>query len=196
MTINDRIRRWAARAFQPLVVRLVAWGVSPNAVTLLGFALTAGVGVLLALGWLRLGGVLVIFTTLFDGLDGLVARSSGRTSRFGAFLDSSLDRYAEIALYCGLLVYYLNRQQNLDVILLFLALAGSLMVSYTKARAEGLGIQCKEGLLTRLERLVIFIVGLISGQVRLALWIIAIFANLTAIQRMVTVWYKTERGRT
>lgn len=195
MTFNDTVRRWATRAFQPLATVLASWGISANTLTLLGFFLTAGVGALLALGQLRLGGILIIFSTIFDGLDGLVARTSGRTSRFGAFLDSTLDRYAEIALFFGLLVYYMNQQKQLDVILIFAALAGSLMVSYAKARAEGLDIECREGLLTRLERLAILIIGLVSGQVRLALWILAVLANLTAVQRMYVVWQKTERGR-
>ncbi len=195
MTFNDIVRRWATRVFQPLATILASWGVSANALTLVGFFLTAGVGVVLALGQLRLGGILIIFSTLFDGLDGLVARTSGRTSRFGAFLDSTLDRYAEIALFFGLLVHYMNRQKHLDVILIFAALAGSLMVSYVKARAEGLDIECREGLLTRLERLAILIIGLVSGQVRLVLWILAVLANLTAVQRMYVVWQKTEQGR-
>ena len=195
MTFHDTVRRWATRAFQPLATVLASWGISANALTLLGFFLTAGVGVVLALGQLRLGGILIVFSTVFDGLDGLVARTSGRTSRFGAFLDSTLDRYAEIALFFGLLVYYMDRQKHLDVILIFAALAGSLMVSYAKARAEGLDIECKEGLLTRLERLAILVIGLISGQVRLALWILAVLANLTAVQRMYVVWQKTGQGR-
>lgn len=195
MTFNDTVRRWATRAFQPLATILASWGISANALTLLGFFLTAGVGVVLALGQLRLGGILIVFSTVFDGLDGLVARTSGRTSRFGAFLDSTLDRYAEIALFFGLLVYYMDRQKHLDVILIFAALAGSLMVSYAKARAEGLDIECKEGLLTRLERLAILVIGLISGQVRLALWILAVLANLTAVQRVYVVWQKTGQGR-
>jgi CDP-diacylglycerol--glycerol-3-phosphate 3-phosphatidyltransferase len=195
MTFNDTVRRWATRAFQPLATVLASWGISANTLTLLGFFLTAGVGVVLALGQLRLGGILIILSTLFDGLDGLVARTSGRASRFGAFLDSTLDRYAEIALFFGLLVYYLNQQKHLDVILIFAALAGSLMVSYAKARAEGLDIECREGLLTRLERLAILVIGLVSGQVRLALWLLAVLANLTAVQRMYVVWQKTEQGR-
>ncbi|MCC7352253.1 MAG: CDP-alcohol phosphatidyltransferase family protein [Anaerolineae bacterium] len=195
MTFNDTVRRWATRAFQPLAAVLASWGISANALTLLGFFLTAGVGVVLALGQLRLGGVLIVFSTMFDGLDGLVARTTGRTSRFGAFLDSTLDRYAEIALFFGLFVHYMNQQKHLDTILIFAALAGSLMVSYAKARAEGLDIECKEGLLTRLERLAILVIGLVSGQVRLALWILAVLANLTAVQRMYVVWQKTGRGQ-
>lgn len=195
MTINEAVRRLATRLLHPLAAVLAGWGVPPNALTLAGCLLTAGVGVLLAQGRFSLGGVLVVLTTLFDGLDGLVARISGRTSRFGAFLDSTLDRYAEAALLFGLLLYYVHRQRDVEVILLFVVLVGSFMVSYTRARAEGLDIECKEGVLTRFERLAILVLGLISGQVRLALWVLAVLANVTALQRVWVVWQKTDRGR-
>lgn len=195
MTINEAVRRLATRLLHPLAVTLVAWGVPPNALTLVGCLLTASVGVLLAQGRFLLGGVLIVLTTLFDGLDGLVARVSGRTSRFGAFLDSTSDRYAEAALLFGLLLYYIHQQRDVEVILLFVVLVGSFMVSYTRARAEGLDIECKEGVLTRFERLAILVLGLISGQVRLALWVLAVLANVTALQRVWVVWQKTDRGR-
>jgi CDP-diacylglycerol--glycerol-3-phosphate 3-phosphatidyltransferase len=195
MTVNEAVRRLATRLLRPIAALLAAWGVHPNALTLAGCLLTAGVGVFLAQGHWRLGGLLIVLTTLLDGLDGLVARLSGRTSRFGAFLDSTLDRYAEAALLFGLLIYYTREQQRLDVLLLFVVLVGSLMVSYTRARAEGLDIECKEGMLTRFERLAILVLGLLSGQMRLALWALAVLANLTAAQRVWVVWQKTDRGR-
>lgn len=107
---------------------------------------------------------------------------TGNVSAFGAFLDSTLDRFAEIALYLGLL--YLYRGTSLETLLIYLAITGSLMVSYTRARAEGLSVECKVGLFTRLERLAVLVLGLLLEQVLIALVILAVFSNLTALQRM------------
>jgi len=141
-----------------------------------------GVAWVLALGHQRLAGLLIIFVGLFDALDGALARMTGKASAFGAFLDSTLDRFAEIALYLGLL--YLYRGDTLATVLVYLTITGSLMVSYTRARAEGLGLDCKVGLFTRLERLAVLIVGLILERTLWALVVLAIFSNLTVLQRM------------
>lgn len=191
--VRDAIRTKATHTFNPLATGLGNMGISPNHLTILGFLLSIGVGILLAEGQFFWGGVLLVFTSLFDGLDGLVARASGKAGKFGAHLDSTLDRYSEGVVFLGLLIYYSKANSVLDTVLIFVALLASLMVSYTKARAEGLGLECKVGLLSRLERLVILILGLTLNQVRLALWAIAILANLTAVQRMIHVWQQTEK---
>ncbi len=191
--VRDAIRTKATHIFNPLATSLGKMGISPNHLTFLGFLLSIGVGIILAEGQFFWGGILLIFTSLFDGLDGLVARASGKVGKFGAHLDSSLDRYSEGVVFLGLLIFYSKADSVLDTVLIFVALLASLMVSYTKARAEGLGLECKVGLLSRLERLVILILGLTLNQVRLALWAIAILANLTAIQRMIHVWQQTEK---
>jgi CDP-diacylglycerol--glycerol-3-phosphate 3-phosphatidyltransferase len=164
-------------------------GISPNVLTLIGFLAMLGVAYVLAMGHERLGGLLVVAVGLFDALDGALARSTGKTSRFGAFLDSTLDRFAEIALYLGLL--YLYREDPLAVTLVYLAITGSLMVSYARARAEGLGLECKVGWFTRLERLATLIIGLLVERTVLALLVVAVFSNLTAVQRMWHVWRVT-----
>ena len=191
--VRDAIRTKVTHVFNPLAVGLGNMGISPNLLTILGFLFSIAVGILLAEGHFFWGGVFLIFTSLFDGLDGLVARASGKDGKFGAHLDSSLDRYSEGVVFLGLLIFYSKAGSVLDTVLIFVALLASLMVSYTKARAEGLGLECKVGLLSRLERLVILILGLTLNQVRLALWAIAILANLTAVQRMIHVWQQTER---
>jgi CDP-diacylglycerol--glycerol-3-phosphate 3-phosphatidyltransferase len=153
-----------------------------------------GVAWVLAQGYERWAGVLIVVVGLFDALDGALARSTGQTSRFGAFLDSTLDRFAEIALYLGLL--YLYRADPLATVLVYLSITGSLMVSYTRARAEGLGLECKVGFFTRLERLGVLVLGLLLERTILALLVLAVFSNLTALQRMWHVWRVTTRDRT
>lgn len=176
---------------------LQATNISPNMLTVIGFVVALGVAVVLASGQLLLGGILMILAAVFDAFDGTLARVANRTSRFGAFLDSTLDRYSESVIFLGLLVYYLQAGIQTEAILVVAALVGSLMVSYTRARAEGLGLDIKSGLLTRVERVLILIAGLISGWMLVALWLLAILSNVTALQRIYAAWRLTggERGR-
>jgi CDP-diacylglycerol--glycerol-3-phosphate 3-phosphatidyltransferase len=173
---------------QPIALFLARLGLTANTITILGFLMTAAVAVVLATGRTQLAGVLLIGTLAFDAVDGTLARLMGTTSRFGAFLDSTLDRWAEVVIYAALVWVFLENGQDNGVLLAVAALATSLMVSYTRARAEGAGFQCKEGLLTRFERIVILIAGLIFNQVIWALAIIAILAGFTAVQRIWVTW--------
>jgi CDP-diacylglycerol--glycerol-3-phosphate 3-phosphatidyltransferase len=169
-------------------------GLSPNGVTILGFCLTAGVAVVLANGQLRLAGVLLIVTLGADALDGALARLTGTVSRFGAFLDSTLDRWAEVVIYGALVWHYLRIDQDTPVLLATAAMAASLLVSYTRARAEGVGLECKEGMLTRFERLALLIFGLIFNLVVPVLWLIAVLAGLTAVQRIWVTWRADQKA--
>jgi len=169
---------------ESIVRPLARAGVSPNVLTLCGFLAMLPVAYLLAKGHERVGGLLIIFVGLFDALDGALARMTGKVTPFGAFFDSTLDRFSEIALYLGLL--YLYRGATLETVLIYLTITGSLMVSYTRARAEGLGVECKVGFFSRLERMAVLVVGLILEQTLLALIVLAIFSNLTALQR---IWH-------
>jgi CDP-diacylglycerol---glycerol-3-phosphate 3-phosphatidyltransferase len=172
--------------------RLHALGVTPNGVTLIGFLLTVVASALLAIGELRWGGIVLLLASLFDMLDGAVARFTNQVSKFGAFLDSTLDRYSESITLLGLTFYYASRSESqIHLLLIFLALIGSWMVSYTRARAEGLQIECKGGFLQRPERLTILITGLILGWVLPALWILGILTNVTAVQRIYEVYVRT-----
>ncbi len=180
-----------ARLFQRL-------GVSPNQLTLAGLLLQAGVAVVIALGYLPLGGVRLVFSAVFDAFDGTLARLTGRSSRFGAFFDATLDRYAEALVLFGLLVY-LTGQPNTrtEVLLIFAAVVGSLLVSYTRAKAESLRIPCNKGILTRAERVALLVIGLVLAgwqpvaalppMLTIVLWLLAILSNLTAIQRIAAV---------
>ena len=186
--VTNWARKWGATVIQPIALFLARLGLTPNTITILGFLMTAAVAVVLATGRTQLAGVLLIGTLAFDAVDGTLARLMGTTSRFGAFLDSTLDRWAEVVIYAALVWVFLKSGQDNGVLLAVAALATSLMVSYTRARAEGAGFQCKEGLLTRFERIVILIAGLIFNQIIWALAIIAILAGFTAVQRIWVTW--------
>ena len=136
----------------PVVAILRRIGLSPNSVTLLGLVVAGASAYLLSIGNLWAGGVVLLASGMFDFFDGALARASGRASSFGALLDSVVDRLSEAAVLLGLLVYYLQQDSTEGAVLVYLALAGSIMVSYLRARAEGLGIECKVGIMTRPER--------------------------------------------
>ena len=190
--LTNRVRQWSRGIINP-VARLVGrTGISPNGLTLIGFVLMAIVGIVLSQGYLQLAGVLLILAALFDAIDGAVARMQDRVTRFGGFFDSTMDRYAEAAIFLGILVYFLKQGSSTEVILTYVAIIGSLMVSYTRARGEGLGVSIKGGLLSRLERMVILIILLLVNQLTIALWILAPLTNLTALQRIWLTWQEMQ----
>ncbi len=191
--LSERLRRWTQGVREPIGRILGRLGISPNALTLLGYALNLTVMCVLALGHLRVGGILVLFAGLFDALDGAVARATGQTSTFGAFLDSVVDRYSEATVLFGLLLWHMRSEAQLELALIYAVIVGSLMVSYARARAEGLGLECKTGLMTRLERVAVLSVGLMALQVRITLAALAILTNLTALQRVAHVWHLTRQ---
>jgi CDP-diacylglycerol--glycerol-3-phosphate 3-phosphatidyltransferase len=194
--LSDYARRFARIFLEPLA-RFIGWtGISPNVVTVIGFVLMIGVAMVLAGGHFIWGGILITAVALFDAVDGTLARMMGRSSRFGAFLDSTLDRFSEAVIFLGLFIYYVGQDQNLELILIYATVVGSLMVSYARARAEGIGVPLKDGLFTRFERVLLLVVGLLFNQLTFILWLLAIFTNLTAVQRMYLVWRITggEKG--
>jgi len=190
-TLTDWARRWSAGILEPLARLIARTGVSPNAVTVTGLALNAGVAWVLAQGHMRVGGLLVALAGLFDALDGTLARLTGQKSRFGAFLDSFVDRLCEAALYLGLLVFYTRRGARQEIVLIYATIVGSLLISYARARAEGLGLECKVGLLTRMERAAILALALLLDRMSIALWVLAVLTNFTALQRAYHVWRAT-----
>jgi CDP-diacylglycerol--glycerol-3-phosphate 3-phosphatidyltransferase len=192
-SFTDWLRVQAAVVTHPIAGFLGRLGFHPNTVTIIGFLLTVGVAVVLAIGRTGLGGVLLMVTSSVDALDGALARVLGAKSRFGAFLDSTLDRLSEGALLLGLLIWLLQRDGIFEVVLLFFALLGSVMVSYTRARAEGVGYSCKVGLLTRMERVLLLGIGLILGWVRGTLLVLAIFTWITVLQRIMHVYTASSR---
>jgi len=183
----DRVKARARTGAEPIGRALARTGMTPNALTVVGCILNFGVGAILALGCQWQGGILVLVVGAFDTLDGALARASGRATTFGAFLDSTLDRYSEAAIFFGILADAVRRGDIQVVLLTYAAAIGSLMVSYARARAEGLGLRGDVGWLQRPERVVILGLGLILGLVVPALWIIAILTNLTTLQRILHV---------
>ncbi len=159
-------------------------GLMPNTMTILGLVGNTIAAALIGFGHIQLGGMIVLIMGPIDALDGTMARLRGQASNFGAFVDSVTDRYSELVIYGGLFVFYLQRQEWLACGLLYLAAAGSVLVSYVKARGESLGFEVKVGILTRVERYLVITAGLLFNQTIIALWVLAILANITALQRI------------
>ncbi|HEX5837319.1 MAG TPA: CDP-alcohol phosphatidyltransferase family protein [Anaerolineales bacterium] len=185
-TFTDYLRLWFKWVLDPLGGFFNRLGLTPNMVTMLGLAGNAVGAYFLARGEMLTGGLLVLLMTPVDALDGTMARLRGESSDFGAFVDSVSDRYSELIIYGGLLYHFLVLGEPIGGLLVFGAAAGSVLVSYVKARAEGLGYQAKVGLLTRVERYLVLAPSLVFNQLYLGLGIIAIFANITALQR---IWH-------
>jgi CDP-diacylglycerol--glycerol-3-phosphate 3-phosphatidyltransferase len=181
--IRDRCRG----ILSPAARLLANIGVSPNALTALGLAASGVAGVVVAQGAFRAAAAALLVGGLCDVLDGAVARATGRSSTFGAFLDSSVDRVAEMLFFAGILVYFIREEPStLYALLAFLAAGGSFMVSYVRARSEGLGVPCTVGWMERPERLALLIVATVVGSwgIRVALWILTILVFWTTVQRM------------
>ncbi len=178
---------------EPIARAVARTGITPNMVTAIGFIGNLIAAWLAADGrWLAAGLVMLVGSGL-DLLDGALARATGRATRFGAIFDAVLDRYSEAAVLFGLLVYFESRDAFVQVGLTYVALAGSVLVSLVRARAEIDGMRLREGLFTRAERVVLTAVALIAGQwapvaVTIALWILAVLASLTALQRVYYTW--------
>lgn len=190
---QTRVRRFVEAAVSPLA----AVGLTPNAATVLGFLLNVVTAGVIASGHLSVGGVLLFVSAAFDMLDGALARVMRRQSSFGAFLDSLLDRYSEAAILAALIYVFTVRGQTGVVVLSYLVAVGSLMISYARARAEGLGLQAKVGIAPRPERVIILGVGLlINVQTTVAaLIVLAVLTHVTAVQRLYHVWRQTDGKR-
>ena len=192
----DEIRKAAAKYLtQPVVKLLAKTPVTPNIITWFGFLLTVGAAALIVTEHLFAAGLVVLAAGFFDMLDGALARLTNRVTRFGAILDSTLDRFAEAVLLLGLLVLYVRSQSVAGSLLVGFALLGSLMVSYLRARIEAQGIECKVGLFTRTERVIILALGLLFSQfdyaLIIALAIIVVFSFFTVGQRLFYAWRQT-----
>jgi CDP-diacylglycerol--glycerol-3-phosphate 3-phosphatidyltransferase len=172
-------------------------GLTPDILTWTGLMINIAAGTMVALGHFLIGGLLMLFSGLFDILDGALARYIQKTTKFGALLDSTLDRLSEAVLLFGLLVYSITGAYILEQYLIFGVLIGSFLVSYIRARAEGLGIECKVGLFTRTERVILLALGLIFSFIPyllvIILIILALFSFVTVVQRLVYVYIQTRK---
>ena len=181
------ISRWFER---PAVSLLVALKFTPSAATLVGLLIAGVAAYFVSRGDFLAGGVLVLVSSAFDLLDGGIARSTGKVSNRGALMDSVFDRVAEIVVLLGLAVYFLSGPDARDtgVVLGCVAVAGSLLGSYVRARAEGLGVKGTAGFLTRPERVVVTVVALVAGYPMVALWILGVGTPLSAAWRFIDAW--------
>ncbi len=174
---------------------LAATGVTPNMFTFFALAVNSWAAALFALGRFRQAAGVLLFAAFLDMADGQVARRVGRVTAFGAFLDSTLDRYSDLALYMGLVVYYTLAGRGFYMMLAAVAMASSFMVSYSRARAESLIPSCKVGFMERPERLVLLLIGGFFNRMAPVLWVIATISTITVVHRVVYTWQELRAGR-
>lgn len=201
--IPGRVKEGFKRLLQPIVKLFVKYKLNPNHFTTFSLLICIISAYAFGKGSLRMGSVFLMLGGLFDMVDGAVARASNRVTRFGALYDSTLDRYAEIIVFFGIGFYFVgNSEPGSKVSLLismavFIAIAGSVMVSYVRARAEGLGFDCKVGIMQRPERLVLISLGALISELALviAMVIVAVLANFTAFQRIYYIWREENESK-
>ena len=191
-SFSDNMRVWFRWYYHPIAAFLNRLGIRPNTVTLIGLAGTVGCAVLIALGHMTWAGILLLVMGPVDAMDGALARLRNEVSDWGAFVDAVTDRYSELFLFLGFLIHFMLNPNPTGVLFAYLAAAGSVLVSYVKARADASKLDANVGLLTRVERYIVLIPGLIFSGLYpplalIALIIIAVFANFTALQRIFCV---------
>jgi phosphatidylglycerophosphate synthase len=183
-TVRDHVRALLNRAVTPVATVLLWCHVTPNQVSLMGLLLTLVTAALIVDGQLLVAGALYILAASLDLLDGVLARLAKLASRFGAFLDSTADRVSEGVVFAAIAYHFASRGQSVDAALAVLALLGSVLVSYTRARAEGLGLECKVGIMTRAERVLLVAFGLMSGLLPEAVYLLVALTAFSAMQRI------------
>jgi len=193
MTVTRAIGLFFGRIINAIVTALALSRVHPNVLTFLGLLINIWAAFLFAAGKFRWGGIIVTGAGLFDMVDGRVARETNRVTRFGGFFDSVLDRYSDLGVLVGLLVYYASINRFFYVVLTAIVMTGTVMVSYTRARSENTIPKCKVGFLERPERVVLIIIGALFNRMAQVLWVIAILSNITVINRMIYTWQETKR---
>lgn len=193
MTFTRGIGWFFGKIIDRIVGALALSRIHPNVLTALGLVINTWAAFLFAAGSFRWAGAVVILAGLFDMVDGRVARETNRVTRFGGFFDSVVDRYSDLALFMGLLVYYASINRFFYIVLTAIVMTGSVMVSYTRARAECTIPKCKVGFLERPERVVLIIIGALFDRMAPVLWVIAVLSNLTVIHRMIYTWQEAKR---
>jgi len=189
--VLGRYKAEVDRVADPVARALLGARIRPNQLTVLGLCCSAASAAAFALDRQRWGGVLLALAGACDILDGALARASGQVSPFGAFLDSVLDRYSDLLVLAGLVVLFMRVGRAVDVVATLAALMGTVMVSYTRARAESVGVECKVGLMERGERLLLLIAGALANLLVPAVWLVAVGANATALHRILHTWRAT-----
>src|SRR5438552_8957965 len=193
MTFTGAIGLVCGKIIDGIVGALALSRIHPNVLTFLGLVINILAAFLFARGSFMWAGAVVICAGLFDMVDGRVARATDRVTRFGGFFDSVLDRYSDLALYMGLLVYYASINRFFYIVLTAIVMTGSVMISYTRARAENAIPKCKVGFLERPERVVLIIIGALTDHMAQVLWVIAVLSNWTVIQRMIYTYREAKQ---
>lgn len=193
MTFTRAIGLFCNRIIRLIVRGLALSRIHPNVLTFLGLVINIVAAALLARGEFRSAGLVIIGAGLFDMVDGRVARETNQVTRFGGFFDSVLDRYSDLALLVGLLVYYGTINRSPYVVLTAVVMTASVMISYTRARSENTIPSCKVGFMERPERVVLLIIGALFDRMAPVLWVIAILGNLTVIHRMIYTYQQTKQ---
>ena len=193
MTYTRAIGLTANKIIRLIVRALALSKINPNVLTFLGLVINMVAAAFLAFGSFRIAGLVIIFAGLFDMVDGRVARETNRVTRFGAFFDSVLDRYSDLGLLVGLLVYYGTINRPSYVVLTSVVMTASVMISYTRTRAENIVPTCKVGFLERPERVVLLIIGALCDRMAPVLWVLAVLGNLTVIHRMIFTYQEAKR---
>lgn len=198
--VSPKLQEGYLKIIIPLADFFKSLNMNPNTLTTLGTIFTIVGAIFFALSYLRTGGLFIVFGAICDTMDGRIARDGGKKSKFGALYDSVMDRYSEFIMFFGIAVYFVRHESYWTSVAIFAAVGGSVMVSYVRARAEGLGLECSVGMMQRTERITYISVASVIGDLPIVhevvliivIWIIAILANYTAIQRMVYI-YKITR---
>ena len=193
MTYTQAIGTACNKVIVQIVRGLALAKISPNMLTLIGLLINIGAAVLLARGQFFAAGWVITGAAIFDMVDGRVARETNQVTRFGGFFDSVLDRYSDLGLLMGLLVYYANINRPFYVVLTAIVMTASVMISYTRARSENTIPKCKVGFMERPERIVLFMIGAFFNRIPAVLWVIAIIGNVTVIQRMTFTYQEAKR---
>ena len=191
MTVTGGIGWFFGKIINAIVSALALSRVHPNVLTFIGLLINIWAAFLFAAGRFPAGGAVVIGAGLFDMVDGRVARETNRVTKFGGFFDSVLDRYSDLGVLVGLLVYYASINRYFYVVLTAIVMTGSVMISYTRARAENTIPRCKVGFLERPERVVLIIIGALFNRMAQILWVMAILSNITVFSRMLYTWQET-----
>ncbi len=194
MTLTRAIGLGCNAVIRKIVRGLALSRIHPNALTFIGLIINGVAALLLAQGRFLAAGLVIIGAGLFDMVDGRVARETNQVTRFGAFFDSVIDRYSDLVLLMGLLVYYASINRFFYIILTAVVMLGSVMVSYTRARAESLIPKCKVGFMERPERMVLLIIGALFNRMAPVLWVLAVLSNITVGHRMLYTWQATRKA--
>jgi CDP-diacylglycerol--glycerol-3-phosphate 3-phosphatidyltransferase len=193
MSLTHAIGAGADKIVVLLVRALALVRIHPNTLTFIGLLINVGAAACLAAGQFRAAALVIVLAAVFDMVDGRVARYTGRVTRFGGFFDSVLDRYSDLALLIGLLVYYASINRFFYIVLTAVVMVATVLVSYSRARSENVIPKCKVGFMERPERIVLLIIGALFDRMAPVLWVVAVLGNLTVAHRMIYTWQETRK---